>query len=130
MEKTSFSAADEPTLKAAAIASILERPSLMEWRVKAHPHRTFPIDAGLGSFTAIGICIFLWIQLFMADSAIRDFFKYIIIIVPLQMGFFWWVARKKRFGITHFPAKAVLLNFGKTIFKPQNTSSRAWRYLQ
>jgi hypothetical protein len=117
MEKTSFSAADEPTLKAAAIASILERPSLMEWRVKAHPHRTFPIDAGLGSFTAIGICIFLWIQLFMADSAIRDFFKYIIIIVPLQMGFFWWVARKKTVWNYTFSSEGGFVEFWEDYFQ-------------
>jgi hypothetical protein len=95
MDNAAISTADEAAFKAAAIASIAKAPTLMAWRIKAHSHRTFPIDAGLGSLTAIGVCIFLWVQLFMDDSSTRDFFKSIVIIVPLQMGFYWWVARKK-----------------------------------
>jgi hypothetical protein len=74
MEKTSFSAADEPALKAAAIASIVKVPTLMEWRIKAHSHWIFPADVGFGSLAVVAWCVYFWIFLFMDESPTRDFF--------------------------------------------------------
>lgn len=95
MEQTSFCAADEPRLKAAAIASIVKVPTLMEWRIKAHPRRTISIDIALGTIVLITSCIYLWILLFMEDSSIRDFFKVTATAFPLFFIFFWWIVRKK-----------------------------------
>lgn len=95
MERKSISAADKSALKDAAISLIVQSPLIMNWRIKAHPHRTFSVDVGLGSMTAIASSLYLWILFFMEDSSTRDFFKVTTAIAPLQMGFFWWVARKK-----------------------------------
>jgi len=95
MERISSSTVDEPAFKAAAIASIAKAPTLMAWRIKAHSHRIFPVDAGFGSLAAVAWCIYLWILIFMEDSSTRDFFKVTTTILPLQMSFYWWIARKK-----------------------------------
>lgn len=95
MERKSISAADKSALKDAAISLIVKSPLIMDWRIKAHPHRTFSVDVGLGSMTAIASTVYLWILFFMEESSTRDFFKVTTAIAPLQMGFFWWVARKK-----------------------------------
>jgi hypothetical protein len=51
MEKNTISIPDQEALKDAAIASVVNAPSLMDWKKRAHPHRTLPIDAFLGNFT-------------------------------------------------------------------------------
>jgi hypothetical protein len=95
MEKGSVSITDDAALKEAAIALIVEEPLLMEWRITAHSNWIFPVDAGLGSLTMVAVCVYLWIIFFMEDSSTRDFFKVTTAIAPIQMSFFWWVARKK-----------------------------------
>lgn len=95
MEKTSFCAADEPRLKAAAIASIVKAPTLMEWRIKAHSHWIFPADVGFGSLALIGWSIYLWIYFFMEESLTREFFVVSGTSFPLVGTLVWLGARKK-----------------------------------
>lgn len=95
MERTSFSAADEPRLKAAAIASIVKKPILMKWKIKAHSHWMLPGDLAFGSVAVMAWCIYLWILLFMDDSSTRDSLTRSATALPMFASFFWWGARKK-----------------------------------
>jgi hypothetical protein len=95
VEKKTISAADEPTLKAAAIASIVKVPTLMEWRIKAHSHWMLPGDLAFGSVAVMAWCIYLWILLFMDESSIRDSLTRSATALPMFSSFFWWAARKK-----------------------------------
>ncbi|MBC3951041.1 hypothetical protein [Pseudomonas folii] len=94
MGETTSAGPEEPSLGAKDDLFIEALP-IMEWKIKAHSHWIFPVDAGLGSLTTGAMCLYLWIIFFMEDSSTRDFFKVTTAIAPIQMGFYWWIARKK-----------------------------------
>jgi hypothetical protein len=117
MDNAAISTADEAAFKEAAIASIVKAPSIMKWRIKAHPRRTFSIDLALGSLTAITMCIYLWIVLFMEDSSTRDFFKVTATAFPLFFIFFWWIVRKKTVWNYTITSKGGFVEFWEDYFQ-------------
>jgi hypothetical protein len=119
MEKTSVSATDEVALKESAFASIVKAPSIMAWKIKAHPRRTRSIDIALGTLVAITSCIYLWIVLFMEDSSQRDFFKVTATAFPLFFIFFWWIVRKKNIWNYTISSEGGFVEFWEDYF--QNT---------
>lgn len=94
MEKR-FSADDEPALKAAAIASIVKSPIIMEWKIKAHSHWMLPGDVAFGSLAVIAWGIYLWIVVFMDESSLRDSLAVATTSLPLVSSYVWWGVRRK-----------------------------------
>jgi hypothetical protein len=53
----------------------------------------------------------------MEDSLTRDFFKEIIVIVPLQFSFFWWIGRKKTVWDYKVSSKGGFVEFWEDYFQ-------------